>query len=227
LGGEESTLLTESVRRMGYVRGLQWLQTLCVAAVVVVMLKYAPGGPSVDFLLDRTFRFEHLSPDAMQLEQFAVPFIVWNVGLAMAYAIQVLQLRVHQRNVGVTVARLAALAKREGIELPPAMALRVDTDYTWGGTALVLAALGGFWAIPMAFAGAAQRRYINVTASSTRSRVLGALREIQSLRRPAVPVANYTIHARRCENGVCRATLRDGAQFCARCGTRVAMSNVA
>src|SRR2546430_9639951 len=79
----------------------------------------------------------------------------------------------------------------------------------------------------MALAGASQRRYINVTGQQLRGQLVGRIRTMLLNRRPAVAVPNYVLHGRRCENGLCRATLPAGAQVCPRCGSALPPARVA
>ena len=99
----------------------------------------------------------------------------------------------------------------------------------WWWTAGILSWFGALWSIPMAFAGAAQRRYVNGTSARVRAEMLERVRAMLQQHRPAVAVPNFTLHGRRCENHLCRTTLRAGARFCPRCGTSAAgrMSEVA
>ena len=84
----------------------------------------------------------------------------------------------------------------------------------------LLAWLGGaLWAVPMALAGATQRRYINRTATRTRGELLDRARTMIAQQRPPVAVPSYVIHGRRCDNDRCRAAIKAGARFCSRCGT--------
>jgi hypothetical protein len=130
----------------------------------------------------------------------------------IAYTLHWLQISLHRNAV------LRALAT---------MNLRKDSvrdiDWRWYIPGLLLMALGGFWAGPMAAAGEAQRRYINTTSAAARAAMLQRVRGTNGQPLPSGPVINYTIHARRCDNGLCRATLPQGALFCPRCGTRSAM----
>jgi hypothetical protein len=158
-------------------------------------------------------------------------WLAWVIGLCTAYFAHWRTVKQHQRAVDRFVGRLNTWLQREGVAtIPmPATCMRAqDMGAGWWWTAGILAWFGGFWAIPMAVAGAAQRCYINTTSARLRTEMLERVQAILKQRRPAVAVPNYVLHTRRCGNDRCRASLRAGANFCTRCGTSAEkMSEVA
>lgn len=226
LGGDEATAFADSVKQIRYSRGIQLLQTFCVIAIIVVMTQFPIGGSWIDQVRDQTWKVIHHGSVRSRPDQILIPFIAWNVGLAGAYLLHLVQIGRHERNMAVVLAKFAAIARREGVELPPT-SIHCKRDLKWAFVGIILAAWGGFWAVPMVLAGAAQRRYVNATSPARRMQIATPLRQIHARHRPLPSDLNYTLHARRCENNICRATLPTNAKFCPRCGTRSAWSEVA
>ncbi len=228
-GGEEANAFADATRALHYSRLLQWFSTLCVIAVILFViqpldLKFDDGG--INRVLDRTFGFLHL-PASNYADDILPWFILWNVAMGLGYMTHWMQVRRYRRRAARTMTRFEAVVRREGVTatLPPRMITL--PDFRWGAIGLILAAFGGFWAIPMAFAGAAQRRYIDVASATARAKLLEAVRAMQQQQRSTASLATYTMHGRRCDTELCRAPLPSGAKFCPRCGMRSALSNVA
>jgi hypothetical protein len=221
-GSEPASALTEYAKQVRYRDRwiLATLAGLCAAAVVIVVAVSMPMDWSWAALMERTYRFRQLTMHA-RTPELVMAFVAWNAGLALAYGLQWLRVRLHVRDVAQYVREFNAVAAREGVPAiePPEFDSGLRTG--WVVVAIVLALLGALWGIPMALAGAAQRRYINGIGSPLRAELLDRVRQMVAQHRPVVAVPSYVIHDRRCRNSNCRATLRAGGQFCQRCGTSV------
>jgi hypothetical protein len=223
-GGEQAVALQGQVKRIG--RGGGVLRFLVIAvSIVVIGMMFAELGDrfTLSRLIDNTWRFRQPWNRPNDLYQ------TWVFGLGIAYVLHLARVALHHRAVGKVVERFNAVQRREGVtelsmqEMEPAAAVA-----GWWWTGGILCWFGGFWAIPMALAGAAQRRYINGSSARLRAEMLERVRTMLDQQRPAVAVPQYAIHSRRCGNNLCRATLRANASFCPRCGTSARlMSEVA
>jgi len=228
-GGEESGAFADATRQLHYSTPLQWFSTLCVLAVIIcvlqpVNLSFGDGG--WHHLLDRTFGFMQLHPSTYK-DAILQWFILWNGALGLAYGAHWLQVQRYRRHAARTAMLFATVARRQGVTVHLPAKISAGPDFKWGIIAIILAKFGGFWTIPMACAGAAQRRYINVTAANTRASLLEYVRAMQQQRHSSASLATYTLHARRCDTELCRAPLPAGARFCPRCGMQAALSDVA
>ena len=219
-GGDEAAGLAEHARRMRHVDrsgGLWAVVTICVIAAFVLFVPPLGEFNGIGGMVDLTYRFLR-SPRAWGSPTAAAQFVVWNVGLSLAFLAHWLRVRLHVAEMGELVDRFNAVARREGVAPIDRPTQGLGLEGAWLVGAAVLTMLGAVWAVPLALAGASQRRYINETAGRMRSQVLERMRLILLNRRPAVAVPNYLLHDRRCGNALCRALLRAGAAFCQRCG---------
>jgi hypothetical protein len=230
LGGEEASAFADAAKKLEYRETIQWLQTWCLIGIGLVMCAYVTGDGLLGELWDRTFGFFQLSSNS-NTDEVWIPFAVWNVGLGLAYLFHWYQIRRYARRSALVVKRFDAVAAREigaaGVANPQALAAAREPKLRWIAIGLILAGLGALWAVPMVLAALAQRRYINEDSARSREILLTRVRSIQQQARPLRNHPTYTVHGPRCENPLCQANLPMGAQFCPRCGRRLAMSQVA
>jgi hypothetical protein len=202
--------------------------TLCILGVCAFIWLSLGDRISVSRIIDNTWALKKSHASHGDLNPL---WLVWVVGLSAAYFAHWRTVRKHERAVDQFIGRLNRLLQREGVATVSPISSCVKTgEYTagWWWSAGILAWFGGFWAIPMFIAGAAQRCYINTTSARVRAEMLERVQAILKQRRPAVAVPNYVLHTRRCGNDRCRASIRAGANFCSRCGTSAErMSEVA
>lgn len=214
-GGDEALALHDALRgyRTSFLLSLG--KFLGAAAFVAVAFNELHGRFNPGRLLDETYRLNWL-----RYGQNHRVWIAWVAGLGIAYALHWLQVVLHERRLERFAGRFNKVALREGVAPigDPPFDLGLKTG--WIVSAGLLAWLGGaLWAVPMALAGAVQRRYINRTATRTRGELLDRARTMIAQQRPAVAVPSYVIHGRRCDNPGCKAPLKAGARYCSRCGT--------
>ena len=214
-GGDDTLALHDALRKHRTSFLLSFGKFIGVFAFVGTVLHELHGRFRLSRLIDYTYR-ENWARDWESMPIWAA----WVAGLGIAYGLHWLQVVRHQRRLERFAERFNKVAVREGIApiTDPPSELGLNTG--WIVAAGLLAWLGGaLWAIPMALAGAAQRQYINHTATRTRGELLDRARTMIAQQRPAVAVPNYVIHGRRCENPRCQAPIKAGARFCSRCGT--------
>lgn len=214
-GSEETLALHDALRghRTSFLLSLG--KFLGAAAFVIVAFLELRGQFRLGYLIAETYRLDWLR--SWQNHEI---WIAWVAGLGSAYGLHWLQVVLHERRVERFADRFNKVALREGVSPigDPPFDLGLKTG--WIVAAVLLAWLGGaLWAVPMALAGAVQRRYINRTATRTRGELLDRARAMIAQQRPAVAVPSYVIHGRRCDNPGCKAPLKAGARFCSRCGT--------
>ncbi|MEA2734683.1 MAG: hypothetical protein QOE14_1134 [Humisphaera sp.] len=214
-GGEEALALHHALRKHRTSFFLSLIKFLGVAMFVGVAFAELQGRFQVRRLIDQTYRV-----DWVRYWQHHEVWIAWVAGVGIAYGAHWLQVVRHERRLERFAERFNRVALREGvapIDDPP-FDFGLNTGWIIG--AGLLAWLGGaLWAIPMALAGAVQRRYINRTATRVRGELLDRARAMIAQQRPAVAVPSYVIHGRRCDNPRCQAPMKAGARFCSRCGT--------
>jgi hypothetical protein len=224
-GGEEAAALADWTKAIDTGRRGSVVVRFCLVAVVLVLFATIDGRVTIDRLLNATYHFIHL--DSHRAENNLVAFLVWNAGLSTIYLALWLRVLSHRAKMRGFIDRFNAIARRHGVESirPPAAA--IDTNPLWIIGALVMLWWGAIWSIPLMLAAATQRGYINSSSQQLRGQLMDRVRAMLMNRRPMVAVPNYMIHGKRCENGVCQATLPAGARYCPRCGSAVAQSRVA
>jgi hypothetical protein len=221
---EETVALHAQIDRLrpggGLVTTFFWL--ICQIAVIASIVNILGDNFSVNRLVDSTWRTHHPWSHA------ALVWKPWVIGLGLAYVLQMVRVTMHHRAVSKIVDRFNAVLWRENVATVAMPEMEGGVIAGWWWTAGILSWMGGLWAIPMALAGAAQRRYINGSSARLRADMLERVRTMLHQQRPAVAVPQYAIHSRRCGNNLCRGTLRANASFCPRCGTSAQlMSEVA
>lgn len=189
--------------------------SLAVGAAGFTLFLTMGDHPSWRGLIERTYPSRSAAPMAPAV---AMGFVAWNIGLGVAYTLHWLRVRMQVKRLRGFAERFNAVALREDVDPLSEPRQRVGLTIPWIVGAAISCAVGAFWAIPLALAGASQRVYINETAGQFRIELLERLRLILVKQRPAVAVPNYVIQDRRCSNALCRAMLRAGALFCPRCG---------
>jgi hypothetical protein len=217
-GGEEAMALHDAARRLRPNAFLDFLRILGPLAFNAAAFAEVGGHFSLGRIIGETYKVDWLD-DGLDHPVW----LAWVIGLGFAYALHALQVMLHHRRLARVVERFNAVATKEGaapIALP-----ELDLGIRAGwiiGPALLVWLGGSLWAIPMAIAGAAQRRYINRTATRVRGEMLDRMRTMIAQQRPPVAVPSYVIHGRRCDNPRCQAPLKAGARYCSRCGLAVA-----
>ena len=202
-------------------RPWMWIiMTLCAFASIALFVPPLGEWHGVSDVVDRTYRLLR-TPAIDRDPTVLTQFMFWNMALGAAYLLQWLDVALHLRKMRALAERFDAVAVREGVEPIDQPEQELGLSIPWIVGAAASCAFGAFWAIPLALAGASQRRYIDGTSAVLRAQMLERLRTMLEMRRPAVAVPNYPLHDRRCENVLCRALLRAGATFCPRCGAAV------
>jgi len=115
------------------------------------------------------------------------------------------------------------LAELEHVGKIQSKSVGVGFSPVWIVVAFLFSKNNAYWAIPMAFAGVVQYRYIMQVSRSTRAQLSGRVRELLVEQRPALRVSEPVTRsglegARSCSNERCLALLPATAAFCPRCG---------
>ena len=202
---------------------LPWLAAAFVAAMLAVGV-YLDGADSlrnVTFLghrrWDRLLLFDSQSPMAEHLHQF------WLCGLTVAYAIQFYAVRSHSRAVSELTRWANRMGRANGLPKVKNEAGRMGLSPLWWVAGAAVWYYGGWWAIPMVLAGAAQRRYADVASPRLQlalgeqaARVVSLTGGLDDAVGPAV--------SRFCPSPTCGLRLPAAARFCSRCGTAAAVA---
>jgi hypothetical protein len=155
-------------------------------------------------------------------KEHALAFVAWNLLLCVVYMLHWVQIRLYVRDLRRFVEQFNRVTHHEKLDPVNPPSLRLGLRMGWIATAVFFVAMGAFWGIPLALAGASQRRYINHTAQRVREQMGERVRAIMASRAPAaVPPGEYRDHGPRCDRDNCRARLPAGARFCPRCGAPV------
>ena len=139
--------------------------------------------------------------------------LVWEWALGFAYACQWYAVRSHGRAVGQLVHWTNKVARDNGLGRVRNEAARLGLGPIWVVAAVGLCYAHAWWAIPMAVAGAAQRRY--AMAGTPRLQQALATQASQAL---AISGGDGRPD-RFCPTSHCGQRLPAPAQFCPRCGT--------
>ena len=146
---------------------------------------------------------------------------IWTVLLTGGYLLFLLNLWQHAAAMENFVARFNQLTKEENIEPVHVPGIGIGIELAWIALGIIGVCYGAIWAIPLAFAGAVQSRYVWVTSRQTRAELANRVRTMLASARPALNVRTTPrASSRICSNDKCHAPLRPGATFCPRCGTR-------
>jgi hypothetical protein len=214
-GGDDALALHAALRKHRTSLLLSLGKFIGVAVFVAAAFTELHGRFRLGRLIDDTYRASWVG-DWHRLDVWPA----WVAGLGCAYGLHWIQVILHERRLERFAERFNSVAVREGVAAIPDPPFDLGISFGWVIGPGLLAWLGGaLWAIPMALAGAAQRRYINHAATRTRAELLDRARTMIAQQRPAVAVPNYVIHGRRCGNPRCLAPIKAGARFCSRCGT--------
>jgi hypothetical protein len=214
-GGEEAAAVADAVSRIGRRWWISALITICLivmtASLVMGLLGFHQGLSGV---IDRTYRFSVTGRDP----KF---FATWLLTLGIGFTLHFIGICLHALDVEKVAIRFNTLAMREGVTAVTLQRAPLGFSIGWAIVALAFVPAGALWAIPMALAGASQRRYVNMTSLGLREQLVDRLRAMLQQRRPAVAVPSFVIHGRRCGNVLCRAAVPIGARFCTRCGAAI------
>lgn len=192
------------------------------AAFFVVLQAFGTTSP-VRAMIEATYGFEMIPLRRALASSGAYVFAAWTIGLSIAYALHWLRLQLHAADVRRFIENFNRIAEWEAV--PPIVPNRVGTGIRpmWIVGAIVLASWNALWGVPMMLAGAAQRRYTNVTGAANRAALAERVSMILSSQRPTVQRSIMQIGTRpACREKLCQTELPQGATFCPRCGTRVA-----
>jgi hypothetical protein len=89
---------------------------------------------------------------------------------------------------------------------------------------VIIASSGAFWGLPVMLAAGAHRRYTIVASARMRGLLAENMRTMLRARRPAVRIPAPITPIKMCVRPNCRSPLASAANFCPRCGTRIAKS---
>ena len=187
---------------------LSWVLAILIAGVFVMRYTHVPF--SLESLIDSTYSHEYRSQESSPLSPEEFLYRVWVAGLSIGFVVQWLNMRVHADNMKKFVSQLNPIFAAEN--LPPVRMSNQGWVYfrpLWIMMAVLLAMYGAWWAIPMALAGMAQRRYTTLTAKRLRKDLANRMRDVAMTdRAPGFAVA---AGPRRCGNSRCLAPLPPGA----------------
>jgi len=180
------------------------------------------------FLLITPFSIQNLIRNTYEARSAAgsikLAFILWNTLLCTAYFLHWIQIRSYVHDLSRFIEKFNRITSRDRLDPvnPPALGLGLRLG--WIVAALALVCVGALWGIPLALAGASQRRYINHTAARVREQMGERVRAMMASRAPAPPApSGYRVHGPRCDRDNCRARLPAGSRFCPRCGAPVSV----
>lgn len=218
----------------GRVRFAPILFTLGLAGALVAALAVAwglthTGGPQAPFsrLMGLTFgffwpKFHHVTAGR---DAWAVAYAVWTAGLLTAYVSHLVQVHLYAHRVRQYLDALNRVLVDQGA--PPAYLRTIGWGFAplWVIAAVVMLAFGGIWAIPLAVAGATDRRYRRKASPKLRANLAERVRTLL-LHEPTyaadAPAAIATQRAAvsLCQMPGCGRPMRSGTKFCPRCGSR-------
>ncbi|HVT89641.1 MAG TPA: hypothetical protein VHD56_12365 [Tepidisphaeraceae bacterium] len=128
----------------------------------------------------------------------------------------------HQQNVRQFLRRFNQIAVHQYMSAIPMPKLEAGLAPMWIIGGILLSSRGAIWPLPVMLAAAAHRRYTFITSVRWRSMLAEQMRTVLQRRRPAIRVPAPVVNERICIRPNCRCPLSWTANFCPRCGTRVA-----
>lgn len=216
--GEQLAALQEALRDTGPAPTI-WL--IPAVAALVIFTQFVPWFFKSYFvprmLLLATYEFRRnifASPSPYEKHLYHV----WTISLFVAYASHWLHVRQHAAEMKRVVKALKPMMPA----LPPLPPRAAWISPLWIVGAVVGCCFGAWWAIPAAMAGAAQRRYQWRTSLFFRGELARGVREMLRSQEPELDLPLAARAGRLCRNDRCRQALPPAAQFCPRCGTKMA-----
>jgi hypothetical protein len=186
---------------------LTWLFVLIAVGAIAMHFTVQP------FQVRELFRFAYRiprAPDAM----------IFDIALCAAAICNLAHLAWHQQNIARYIRWFNQILRRQNLHEVQLPRLGVGPLWLVGG--ISLAACGGLWALPVMLACGTHRRYTRFSSLQVRSEIVQRLRSLLFERRPAIRHVPGYAFARACIRPNCRATMPAIANFCPRCGTKVA-----
>jgi len=222
-GRAEAVELQRSAERLGVRARLSGLALLTVLAVAATFFAYFND---YSFSFHRLIRVTYVAgwprhADAAWRAEGKL-WMVWTVGLSLAYLAHYVQVRRHARAVEAFVRQFNRIGEGEGLSAARLPELGLGIRPLWVAGAIVLVGVGAVWGVPMMLAGAVHRRYTRVVSRAYREELARRVRSMLAMQRPEVAVPVPVKLRRECPTDRCRAKLKEGANFCHRCGARVA-----
>jgi hypothetical protein len=167
--------------------------------------------------------FKHAQPSG-QLEfadgqwRLALPmetllYRFWVISLSVGYFIQWYAARTHVVAVDSLVQWTNKLARENKYQRIKSDVLKIGLTPLWIVLGIALCVMHGWWAIPMVFAGAMQRRYALKSSPAIRIALASQARDAYAIVQSSGD--------RFCSAEHCAARLPAPARFCPRCGTAV------
>jgi hypothetical protein len=147
--------------------------------------------------------------------------IICTLSLFLAFGSHWLHVRSHAADVQSVVAKMNPILVRQGLQ-PVQTVNSAHMDAGWMIVMVAGVCWGAWWAIPAAIAGAAHQQYAARTSMQIRGDMAQRLRSLLLRQRPALDVPTPFRFREVCTNRLCRQSLRNGATFCPRCGSRMA-----
>jgi hypothetical protein len=226
--GEDASPLVQAAEQVRVRPILSLFPPLCgLIALFVLLFTGIRYEPSLEALLDATFRYFPASAQGSAPYWADTVFAAWTVPLGIGYISLWLAGQMQQNAVRRFVRMFGVFAQREGASDVPMPRPSLGLRPLWLIAGIGLALGGAIWAIPMMLAAAAQRRYTKRIGVATRVKLAQSVREIMHQHRPEVPAPMPVTLLRTCPGDRCAAKLPPAASFCPRCGTRVSVAMVA
>jgi len=209
--------ITRKLRPRPILIVLPWLAAGFVAVLIIILMSQ---GDSPNRLWELIFKHSSLSPGVwdgdhwlpvMPLEQQF--FGVWMSCLCLGYLIQWYAVRSHAAVVHSLVDWTNKVGRENSFMRIKNDACRVGLNPLWIFLGIEFCANNIWWAIPMVFAGAMQRRYSMRSSPALRVALANQTRDAFAI------VQNTGDHF--CAADHCGARLPAPARFCPRCGTAV------
>ncbi len=218
VGAEASESLRIAVDR---VRFRTWLWVLSLVAAGIMVTDFAVHidryGMAFGDILATTWGYERSPQTAGGPVQWL--HLVWGGGLAAAYLLHWLQVKLHARDMRRVIAAFNDLAQREQLATVPPVTAHYRLVSMWTVGMVLLCLLEAWWGVAMMLAGSVQRELVNRSMPQVRLELSNTLRAMLHRRQPSMHIPTPVRMTRPCPNARCTHQVPADAGFCPRCGS--------
>ena len=197
---------------------------LATAMMLLTALLLVPI-PHTDWPLtavtNMTYRvFATASDDPRSYDAQKWVFMMWSSFITVVYFAHLLQVHLYARQVRQFLDRFNALVIHEGFAPVYLKPIGWGASPVWLGAALAMLLIGAVWGVPMAIAGATDRRYRRHASCLMKVELVARIKNMALSNPERERVGNSNGGTYRCPTPGCHHESPKKAKFCPHCGNR-------